>query len=195
MLHRADLADRARIIMEKPFGRRTSPSSREQLNETLHETFDEKQIFRIDHFLGKEAALNILAFRFTNGLLGLPGQEQPGVRAHSETETFIALQVRDRQLALGRRAVLPAHRQAHGRGRADHLDRVPRAAEEHVPAGLGRRRPGPDHLTFDLADASKLSLSFYGKRPGPGMKLDKLSLQFALHETGGPPTCSRPTSG
>ena len=45
-------------------------------------------------------------------------------------------QVRDRQLALGRRAVLPAHRQAHGRGRADHLDRVPGAAEEHVPARL-----------------------------------------------------------
>src|ERR1019366_10049985 len=43
---------------------------------------------------------------------------------------------------------------------------------------------GPDHLTFDLADSSKLSLSFYGKCPGPGMQLDKLNLQFALHETG-----------
>ena len=43
---------------------------------------------------------------------------------------------------------------------------------------------GPDHLTFDLADSSKLSLSFYGKKPGPGMKLEKLSLQFALHDTG-----------
>ena len=43
---------------------------------------------------------------------------------------------------------------------------------------------GPDHLTFDLADASKLSLSFYGKKPGPGITLEKLSLQFALHETG-----------
>ena len=52
------------------------------------------------------------------------------------------------------------------------------------PAGSGVGAQGPDHLTFDLADASKLSLSFYGKRPGPGMKLDKLSLQFALHETG-----------
>jgi glucose-6-phosphate 1-dehydrogenase len=51
-------------------------------------------------------------------------------------------------------------------------------------AGSGVGGQGPDHLTFDLADASKLSLSFYGKRPGPGMKLDKLSLQFALHETG-----------
>jgi len=39
-------------------------------------------------------------------------------------------------------------------------------------------------LTFDLADASKMSLSFYGKRPGPGMRLDKLSLQFAMHDTG-----------
>jgi glucose-6-phosphate 1-dehydrogenase len=52
------------------------------------------------------------------------------------------------------------------------------------PAGSGVGAKGPDHLTFDLADASKLSLSFYGKKPGPGMKLEKLSLQFALHETG-----------
>ena len=42
---------------------------------------------------------------------------------------------------------------------------------------------GPDHLTFDLADASKVSLSFYGKRPGPGMKLDKMSMQFSTQET------------
>src|SRR6185312_4478504 len=39
-----------------------------ELNEFVHETFDETQIFRIDHFLGKEAAQNILAFRFANGL-------------------------------------------------------------------------------------------------------------------------------
>jgi glucose-6-phosphate 1-dehydrogenase len=52
------------------------------------------------------------------------------------------------------------------------------------PAGSGVGAQGPDHLTFDLADASKMSLSFYGKRPGPGMRLDKLSLQFAMHETG-----------
>ena len=91
----------------------------------------------------------------------------------------------DRQLALGRRAVLPAHRQAPGRGPAHHLDRLPRAAQEHVPGrARASARKGPDHLTFDLADASKMSLSFYGKRPGPGMRLDKLSLQFAMHDTG-----------
>ena len=49
--------------MEKPFGDR--PGHRgSQLNHFVHETFDESQVFRIDHFLGKEAALNILAFLF-----------------------------------------------------------------------------------------------------------------------------------
>ena len=51
------------------------------------------------------------------------------------------------------------------------------------PAGSGLGTAGPDHLTFDLADASRLSLSFYGKRPGPGMTLEKLSMQFATSET------------
>ena len=62
----AGLAERSRIIMEKPFG--TDLRSARALNATLHSTFTEEQIFRIDHFLGKEAALNILAFRFANGL-------------------------------------------------------------------------------------------------------------------------------
>jgi glucose-6-phosphate 1-dehydrogenase len=52
--------------MEKPFG--TDLPSAQKLNAALHEVFDESQIFRIDHFLGKEAAQNILAFRFANGL-------------------------------------------------------------------------------------------------------------------------------
>ena len=51
------------------------------------------------------------------------------------------------------------------------------------PLGSGVGAHGPDHLTFDLAEASKLSLSFYGKRPGTGMRLDKMSLQFAMEET------------
>jgi glucose-6-phosphate 1-dehydrogenase len=51
------------------------------------------------------------------------------------------------------------------------------------PAGSGVGLAGPDHLTFDLADSSRMSLSFYGKRPGPGMRLDKLSMQFAMQET------------
>jgi glucose-6-phosphate 1-dehydrogenase len=65
-LAEAGLVERSRIIMEKPFG--TDLDSAIILNDTVHETFDESQIFRIDHFLGKEAAQNILAFRFANGL-------------------------------------------------------------------------------------------------------------------------------
>src|SRR6478752_3340803 len=66
MLDEAKLVERSRIIMEKPFG--TDLESAQTLNAALHEVFAEKQIFRIDHFLGKEAAQNILAFRFANGL-------------------------------------------------------------------------------------------------------------------------------
>ncbi|HEV7442395.1 MAG TPA: hypothetical protein VGO18_07350, partial [Steroidobacteraceae bacterium] len=66
MLGAADLVARSRIIMEKPFG--TDLASAVSLNARLHEVFAEEQIFRIDHFLGKEPAQNILAFRFANGL-------------------------------------------------------------------------------------------------------------------------------
>ena len=65
-LGEAGLIDRARIVMEKPFG--IDLASSMTLNTRLHEVFAEEQIFRIDHFLGKEPAQNILAFRFANGL-------------------------------------------------------------------------------------------------------------------------------
>ena len=57
----------ARIILEKPFGR--DLASARALNETLHRVFDESAIFRIDHYLGKEAVQNILYFRFANAFL------------------------------------------------------------------------------------------------------------------------------
>ena len=216
MLGEAGLVENSRIVMEKPFG--TDLASAQQLNAKLHEVFDEEQIFRIDHFLGKEPAQNILAFRFANGLfepiwnrnfidhvqidvpetlalgkrtafyeatgayrdmvvthlfqiLGFVAMEAPtapftprhqrregqGVPQHAAHSSrgrgarpvhrisqrggrltrighrdLHRAQVLDRQLALGRRAVLSAHRQAPGRGPAHHLDRVSRAAEEHV---------------------------------------------------------------
>ncbi|MBV9514670.1 MAG: glucose-6-phosphate dehydrogenase, partial [Mycobacteriaceae bacterium] len=58
MLNDAKLVERSRLVMEKPFG--TDLDSAVKLNDFVHETFDESQIFRIDHFLGKEAAQNIL---------------------------------------------------------------------------------------------------------------------------------------
>ena len=65
-LGEADLVERSRVIMEKPFG--VDLESAVALNAQIHEVFREEQIFRIDHFLGKEPAQNILAFRFGNGL-------------------------------------------------------------------------------------------------------------------------------
>ncbi len=66
MLGDADLAAASRVIIEKPFG--TDLASSRALNQTVHAVFDESQVFRIDHFLGKESVDNILAFRFANGL-------------------------------------------------------------------------------------------------------------------------------
>ncbi len=268
LLGEAGLVERSRIVMEKPFG--TDKASAVSLNSQLHEVFAEEQIFRIDHFLGKEPAQNILAFRFANGLfepiwnrnfidhvqidvpetlglgkrsgfyeqtgayrdmvvthlfqiLGFMAMEPPtslepapiseeknkvfrsmlpiqphdvvrgqysgyraedGVDPESETETFIALKCfidnwrwagvpfflrTGKRLAEGQRIISIAFREP---------------PKSMFPAGSGVGAQGPDHLTFDLADASKMSLSFYGKRPGPGMRLDKLSLQFAMHDTG-----------
>lgn len=268
MLGAADLVERSHIVMEKPFG--TDLASAVFLNSQLHEVFKEEQIFRIDHFLGKEPAQNILAFRFANGLfepiwnrnfidhvqidvpetLGLgkrahfyeqtgayrdmvvthlfqilgfmamepptaldpapigeeknkvfrcmlpiaPGdvvrgqysgyRQEEGVDPDSDTETFVALKCHidnwrwagvpfflrtGKRLAEGQRIISIAFREP---------------PKSMFPPGSGVGAQGPDHLTFDLADASKMSLSFYGKRPGPGMRLDKLSLQFAMRDTG-----------
>ncbi|MCJ1674192.1 MULTISPECIES: glucose-6-phosphate dehydrogenase [unclassified Rathayibacter] len=267
MLAEAGLVERSRIIMEKPFG--VDLESAVVLNAELHETFDEEQIFRIDHFLGKEPAQNILAFRFANGLfepiwnrnfidhvqIDIPekltldrraefyestgaykdmvvthlfqvlafmamepptalepkaiseeknkvfrsmrllnpenvvrGQyigyrEEPGVAPDSETDTFVALKC---EIDNWRWAGVPFYlrtgkRMAEGQRIISIAFREP--PKSMFPQGSGVGAHGPDHLTFDLADASKVSLSFYGKRPGPGMRLDKLSMQFALQET------------
>jgi glucose-6-phosphate 1-dehydrogenase len=267
MLRSADLVERSRIVMEKPFG--SDLDSAIALNDQLHETFTESQIFRIDHFLGKEPAQNILAFRFANGLfepiwnrtfidhvqidvpetLGvdrrvefyestgaykdmvvthllqvlafvaiepptalepraiseeknkvfrslLPidpsdvvrGQyegyrREDGVASHSDTETFIALKC---AIDNWRWAGVPFYLRT-GKRMAEALRVVSiafrQAPKSMFPVGSGLGSQGPDHLTFDLADASRMSLSFYGKRPGPGMRLDKLSMQFATRET------------
>jgi len=63
----AGLAKNARVIVEKPFGR--DLASARALNRIAHSVFPEDSIFRIDHFLGKEAIMNILYFRFANSFL------------------------------------------------------------------------------------------------------------------------------
>ncbi len=66
-LAKAGCTRNARVIVEKPFGRNLT--SARALNRTIHASFDEGDIFRIDHFLGKESVQNILIFRFANSFL------------------------------------------------------------------------------------------------------------------------------
>jgi len=264
----ADLVEQSRVILEKPFG--TDLVSAKALNALLHSIFNEDQIFRIDHFLGKEPVQNILAFRFGNGLfepiwnrdhidsvqidvpetlgvdervkfyeqtgafrdmvvthlfqiLGFMAMEPPtalapdaineeknkvfrslqpvevnkvvrgqyegyrdipGVAPDSDTETFVALRC---EVDNWRWAGVPFFlRTGKKMGGGERIISIAFRAPPRsmFPEGSGVGTKGPDHLTFDLADSSKLSLSFYGKKPGPGFNLEKLSLQFALHETG-----------
>jgi glucose-6-phosphate 1-dehydrogenase len=66
-LEKSGCSQNARVIVEKPFGR--DLASAQALDRTLHEVFGESSIFRIDHYLGKEAVQNILYFRFANTFL------------------------------------------------------------------------------------------------------------------------------
>jgi glucose-6-phosphate 1-dehydrogenase len=266
-IEEAGLAQGSRIVMEKPFG--VDLQSARELNARLHEVFDESQIYRIDHFLGKEAAQNILAFRFGNGLfepiwhrnhidhvqidvpeeigieqradfyentgafkdmvvthlfqvLAFTAMEPPtslspdaireeknkvfrsmlpiepsdvvrgqyqgyrqheGVKPESDTETFVAVKC---HIDNWRWAGVPFYLRT-GKRMAESARVISIAFREPprsmFPAQSGLGDHGPDHLTFDLVDAAKMSLSFYGKRPGPGMKLDKLSMQFSMTDT------------
>ncbi|MGO9065153.1 MAG: glucose-6-phosphate dehydrogenase [Myxococcaceae bacterium] len=66
-LARGGCAKNARLVVEKPFG--NDLTSARQLNETLHQYFAEKDIFRIDHYLGKATVQNLVFFRFANSFL------------------------------------------------------------------------------------------------------------------------------
>jgi glucose-6-phosphate 1-dehydrogenase len=67
MLGRTGIAENCALVVEKPFGH--DVESARELNAALHEVLAEEDIYRIDHFLGKEAAQNILVARFANGML------------------------------------------------------------------------------------------------------------------------------
>ena len=66
-LAKSNCMENARVIIEKPFGH--DLASAQQLNAALHAVLPESRIFRIDHYLGKEAVLNLLFFRFANSFL------------------------------------------------------------------------------------------------------------------------------
>ena len=229
----------------------------------------EEQVFRIDHFLGKEAAQNILALRFANGLfepiwnrdhidhiqIDVPETLGVGSRAafYEQTGAFrdmvvthlmqiLAFVAMEPPTALAPEPITEEKNKVFRSLRPLDPDWVVRGQYEGYTRGAGRRpdsstetfvalrceidnwrwsgvpfylrtgkrmgegariisiafreppqsmfpahsrvgRYGPDHLTFDLDESSRVSLSFYGKRPGMGMVLDKASMQFSLDET------------
>ena len=109
--------------------------------------------------------------------------DHPGVDPDSQTETFVALRC---FIDNWRWSGVPFYLRT-GKNMAEGARIISIAFKEPprsmFPVGSGVGQFGPDHLTFDLADATRMSLSFYGKRPGTGMRLVKQSLQFSLHET------------
>lgn len=68
MLGREGITDRARLVVEKPFG--LDLESSRELDAAIKDVADEGDVFRVDHFLGKEAVQNVLALRFANRVLG-----------------------------------------------------------------------------------------------------------------------------
>ena len=110
-------------------------------------------------------------------------RDEPGVAADSEVETFVAARV---NVDNWRWAGVPFFLRT-GKCMAESARVISIAFREPpksmFPADAGVGGAGPDHLTFDLSDTPRLSLSFYGKRPGPGMQLEKASMQFSLGET------------
>jgi glucose-6-phosphate 1-dehydrogenase len=70
-LQEAGLAERSRVVVEKPFGR--DLASARALNRCLLAAFPEEAVFRIDHFLGKDQVLDVLVFRMANSFLNRPG--------------------------------------------------------------------------------------------------------------------------
>ena len=105
-----------------------------------------------------------------------------GVSPDSETETFIALKC---YIDNWRWAGVPFYLRT-GKRLAEGARIISIAFKERPRrcSGPGRSSTRPRPPDLRLADRAKMSLSFYGKRPGPGMKLDKLSMQFAMTDTG-----------
>jgi glucose-6-phosphate 1-dehydrogenase len=260
----------AKIVFEKPFGH--DLSSARELNATIHEAFDESQIFRIDHYLGKETVQNILVFRFANGLfepiwnrryidhveltvaedIGIEGRgsfyEQTGairdlVVTHLfQVMTFVAMEppvsfqpdrLRDETVKVLRstpvcdpeqvvRGQYRGYRNEQGvapdsnvetfaamrleidnwrwAGVSFFLRTGKRLADKcseitlkfnNVPFNVFRETdlalPRRDHLTIRIQPNEGITLALNAKKPGPGLDMGRITMDFDYHEEFGEP--------
>ena len=255
----------AKIVFEKPFGR--DLASARELNATMHEVFDEQQLFRIDHYLGKETVQNILAFRFANGMfepiwnrryidhvqvtvaedIGIEGRgafyeqtgnirdmvsthlfqamtfiameppvefepdrlrdetvkalrateacspdrvirgqyrgyrQEEGVSADSTVETFSAMEL---QIDNWRWAGVPFYLRTGKRLRqkASEITLKFRKVPFNVFKGTEMELAKRDHLTIRIQPNEGITLALNAKRPGPGMRLSRVTMEFDYEE-------------
>ncbi len=255
----------AKVVFEKPFGR--DLASAMELNATMHEVFEERQVYRIDHYLGKETVQNILAFRFANGMfepvwnrryidhvqitvaesIGIEGRgefyeqtgnirdmisthlfqvmtfvameppvafepdllrdetvkalrateacrpdrvvrgqyrgyrQEAGVSAESTVETFSAMEL---HVDNWRWAGVPFYLRT-GKGLKEKMSEIT-LKFRRVPFNVfketdfaSRKR---DHLTIRVQPDEGITIAFNAKRPGPGMHLDRVRMEFDYAE-------------
>jgi len=261
----AGLQENAKIVLEKPFGR--DLESARELNRVIHSVFRESQVFRIDHYLGKETVQNILAFRFANGMfepiwnrryidhvqitvaerIGIEGRgafyekvgnirdmisthlfqvmtfvameppvsfapnrlrdetvkalrsteigdprrvvrgqyagylEEPGVAPDSTTETFSAMEL---DLDNWRWAGVPFYLRT-GKGLGDKVSEITlkfRKVPFNVFRGSDMELPMRDHLTIRVQPNEGITIAFNAKRPGAGMHLERVAMDFDYAE-------------
>ncbi len=261
----AGLQDNAKIVFEKPFGH--DLASARELNAVMHSVFDETQVFRIDHYLGKETVQNILAFRFANGMfepiwnrryidhvqitvaeqIGIEGRgafyeqvgnirdmisthlfqvmtfvameppvtfepdrlrdetvkalrsteiagldrvvrgqyagyrQEEGVDPESTTETFSAIEL---EIDNWRWAGVPFYLRT-GKGLADKVSEITLKFKKvpfNVFRGSEAELPMRDHLTIRVQPNEGITIAFNAKRPGPGMTLGRVAMEFDYAE-------------
>ncbi len=261
----AGLQRDAKIVFEKPFG--GDLASARELNAVMHSVFDESQVFRIDHYLGKETVQNILAFRFANGMfepiwnrryiehvqitvsekIGIEGRgafyeqvgnirdmvsthlfqvltfvameppvsfepdrlrdetvkvlrsaeiagpdrvvrgqyvgyrQEPDVDPESTTETFSVMQL---DIDNWRWAGVPFFLRT-GKGLADQLSEITLKFHKvpfNVFSGTDMDLPMRSHLTVRVQPNEGITIAFNAKRPGRGMHLDRVAMEFDYAE-------------
>jgi glucose-6-phosphate 1-dehydrogenase len=264
-LGEAGLQKDAKIVFEKPFGH--DLKSAMELTAVMHSVFDESQVFRIDHYLGKETVQNILAFRFANGMfepiwnrryidhvqitvaedIGIEGRgafyeqtgnirdmisthlfqvmtfvameppvsfepdrlrdetvkalrstevsgtdrvvrgqyagyrEEEGVAPDSTVETFSAMQL---DIDNWRWAGVPFYLRT-GKGLASKVSEITlkfRKVPFNAFHGYETELPMRDHLTVRIQPNEGITISFNAKRPGSGMHLGRVAMDFDYAE-------------